>query len=114
MTPSAWLSFSVELGYLVIFFSIVTAIAFGLRPLRAFRYWSVRRERDRVAALHRRLERDQHARLDYGHRYQQDLDAYHARFNSAMNEFQAGTFGVDDLRRAELTRIAQAERRIIH
>lgn len=51
MSLSAWLSFSTELLYLAAVLSLLAVIAFKLSPLRALRYWWVRRERDKMRGV---------------------------------------------------------------
>lgn len=51
MTPSAWLSFSTELTYLAAVLFLLAVIAFKLAPLRALRYWWVRRERVKMRGV---------------------------------------------------------------
>lgn len=51
MTPSAWISFTTELGYAAIFFGMLAVIAFKLAPIRAVRYWWVRRERAKMRGV---------------------------------------------------------------
>lgn len=51
MSAASWLSFGVELGYLAAVLSLLAVIAFKLSPLRAVRYWWVRRERDKMRGV---------------------------------------------------------------
>lgn len=56
MNLSSWLSFGIDIGYLAAVLCLLAVMAFKLSPLRAVRYWWVRRERDRVAAMQRNDE----------------------------------------------------------
>lgn len=118
MTPSAWLSFSTDLVYLASVLSLLAVIAFKLSPIRAVRYWWVRRERDRIAAMHRRMDAERRQRSgtaiaavqlierEWRRRISRDLtDCFNEAINSGLN-------------RAELEGLSsamdKAERRIIH
>lgn len=60
MTLSSWLSFGVDIGYLAAVLALLAVMAFKLSPIRAARYWWVRRERAKM----RWVDAMQRLRLD--------------------------------------------------
>lgn len=51
MSLSAWLSLSTELMIMAVVFASLSMFVFSLHPLRALRYWWVRRERDKMRGV---------------------------------------------------------------